>query len=169
MVNLNKTESGKFWFCDIPKEPGTYVLVLRSDKTETLNVGRLGEVLIRPGFYLYVGSAFGPGGLRARLSRHWQGSPKMHWHIDYLRRYTEPEAVWFEQHRSRQEHRWVVTLSRGRNIEAALPKFGASDCRCTTHLFFSGQPPSSAAFRRRLKTLEYSGKVPSRTCTLART
>ncbi len=49
--------------------------------------GRLGgrSVELEPGVYAYVGSAFGPGGLAARLRRHLCGERRrLWWHIDWL-------------------------------------------------------------------------------------
>ena len=57
----------------LPAAPGSYVLVLRADLPARLAIGSLGELEIRPGYYLYTGSAFGPGGLRARAGRHLAG------------------------------------------------------------------------------------------------
>jgi len=51
-------------------EPGTYALLLKLDKQERITVGRLGTFDFPAGYYLYVGSALGPGGLQARLARH---------------------------------------------------------------------------------------------------
>ncbi|MGC9523845.1 MAG: GIY-YIG nuclease family protein, partial [Anaerolineae bacterium] len=65
---------------------------LRSSRQIT--VGALGTWRFPEGTYLYVGSAWGPGGLRARLSRHLRGSPKVRWHVDYLRAHADPIAVW---------------------------------------------------------------------------
>jgi Uri superfamily endonuclease len=48
---------------------GTYVIVLASRTAGRVRVGKLGTFQLRPGFYVYVGSAHGPGGLRARLPR----------------------------------------------------------------------------------------------------
>jgi Uri superfamily endonuclease len=48
-----------------------------------------------PGFYAYTGSAFGPGGLRARIGRHLSSTPVIHWHIDYLQQKTAVVEVWF--------------------------------------------------------------------------
>jgi hypothetical protein len=45
---------------------GTYALVLSLDSATTLRVGRRGAYRIEPGFYVYVGTAFGPGGVKAR-------------------------------------------------------------------------------------------------------
>jgi Uri superfamily endonuclease len=49
---------------------GTYALVLAAQKQRTISVGKLGILDVRPGFYVYVGSALGPGGLAARIGRH---------------------------------------------------------------------------------------------------
>lgn len=136
----------------LPAASGTYVLILRSRDRGTTRIGRLGRLDVRPGFYVYVGSAFGPGGLRARLSRHLLGTSKPHWHIDYLRRRAEPVAVWFQPDSLPREHRWAKILGRLPGIEPAYRRFGASDCRCETHLFFSEVPPSLEAFRRRLRS-----------------
>ena len=66
-------------------EPGTYALVLRSRKLASLRIGRLGTLKLQPGFYVYIGSAFGTGGLQARIKHHQRIAAHPHWHIDYLR------------------------------------------------------------------------------------
>lgn len=134
-----------------PNESGSYVLVLRSPDETSLEVGRLGTVTIRRGFYLYVGSAFGPGGLRARIGRHAGRPSCLHWHVDYLRRATVLIAVWYGLHDAHLEHEWARTLNRGRGVESAWPRFGASDCDCETHLFFACAEPSSVRFEQRLR------------------
>ncbi|HEX9029228.1 MAG TPA: DUF123 domain-containing protein, partial [Anaerolineales bacterium] len=55
---------------DLPAAPGSYVLYLRLSQRLELGVGRLGRLSFPAGEYLYLGSAGGPGGLRARLGRH---------------------------------------------------------------------------------------------------
>ena len=47
-------------------EPGTYALLLKLDKQEKITVGKLCTFDFPAGYYLYVGSALGPGGLQAR-------------------------------------------------------------------------------------------------------
>jgi hypothetical protein len=42
---------------DIPSEPGTYALVLACKKIGTVRIGRLGDLALQPGVYIYVGSA----------------------------------------------------------------------------------------------------------------
>ncbi len=104
--------------------PGTYVLVLRSSRSRTVCIGRLGQLQLRPGYYLYVGSAFGPGGLQARIEHHCRRATRPHWHIDYLRRYTRLEGVWYCCRRC--EHEWAVAVgrfTRGGRGDAAIREF----------------------------------------------
>lgn len=66
-----------------PREKGIYALVLRI-RNEVLISLKSRCWSIEPGTYVYVGSAGGPGGLRARILRHISRPSKRHWHIDYL-------------------------------------------------------------------------------------
>ncbi|BES82251.1 hypothetical protein PABY_18180 [Pyrodictium abyssi] len=69
----------------LTREKGVYVLVFVLQEGYRGLVGRRLEARLGPGAYAYVGSAWGPGGLRARLCRHLYGRRgRMHWHIDYL-------------------------------------------------------------------------------------
>ena len=45
---------------------GTYALLLRIDVTEEIAIGRRHRLRMAPGWAVYVGSAFGPGGAAAR-------------------------------------------------------------------------------------------------------
>ena len=59
---------------DLPEDKGTYVLIASLAQMKRLEIGRLGTFDIKPGFYAYVGSAFGAGGLRARIGHHQQST-----------------------------------------------------------------------------------------------
>jgi Uri superfamily endonuclease len=144
---------------ELPNRPGTYVLQLRSRGRRTIGIGRIGELTLLEGYYLYVGSAFGPGGLGARLGHHFEPSSRTHWHVDYLRRHTDLIGVWLGLHGTPQEHRWALAMSRGRGMQIQLPGFGASDCSCKSHLFFAARQPSISSFRRRLRSLGLAGDV----------
>ena len=50
--------------------PGTYALVFRAKRKRRLIIGKLGTLNLQPGCYVYVGSAFGPDGLKARIGHH---------------------------------------------------------------------------------------------------
>lgn len=130
----------------LPDEGGTYVLVLGCGKACAVEVGRLGPLHTTPGYYLYVGSAFGPGGLAARVRRHVRVGKRLHWHVDYLRAETTLEVVWFVK-ALRLEHRWAAALAASPRLQP-VPGFGASDCRCPTHLFHTRRRPQLASFER---------------------
>jgi len=131
-------------------KPGTYVIMLRCDAERHLQVGRWGSLDVQPGYYLYVGSAFGPGGLLARVARHCRGSVRKHWHIDYLREAASPVYAWYSHSAQRLEHRWASALGKLR-WTTPIEGFGCTDCQCETHLFFSASEPDLAAFARRAR------------------
>ncbi len=63
-------------------KPGTYLLILRSAEEQWVQVGRKGRFLLMASHHVYVGSAFGTGGLSRRLARHLCRGKRKHWHID---------------------------------------------------------------------------------------
>lgn len=132
----------------VPARPGTYALLLNVARRQRITVGRLGALAAAQGFYLYTGSAFGPGGLRARL-RHHLGTPhRLHWHIDYLRRIAVPCEIWYSDDRNSSEHVWAGICAGLAGASIPLRRFGASDCDCDAHLFHFKTPPDFAAFEK---------------------
>jgi len=69
---------------------GTYILVLHLAAPR--HIGRFGTFAFPAGYCLYVGSAFGPGGLEARIDRHRRARKKPYWLIDHLRRHAGHEG-----------------------------------------------------------------------------
>lgn len=134
----------------LPSAPGTYILILQSAGVHQVTVGALGTLQLKRGFYAYVGSARGPGGLRARLAYHCGEIRSPHWHIDYLRRHTTLREIWFSRGASQREHRWAEALSADSKTGIPLAGFGASDCACRSHLFRFAGRPRVAAFRQSL-------------------
>jgi hypothetical protein len=65
------------------RDGGAYVLVLHLPEAREIEVGRLGTLLFREGYYVYVGSAVRH--LAARMARHRRRRKTLHWHIDWLR------------------------------------------------------------------------------------
>jgi Uri superfamily endonuclease len=104
--------------------PGTYALVLSSEKRKAIQVGKLGTLHVQPGFYVYVGSAFGPGGVRARLAHHMSLAKHPHWHIDYLRMHTTLKEVWYRYNRKSQEHKWAICLAGMKGRRCQWPGLG---------------------------------------------
>lgn len=121
--------------------PGTYALLLLSERAEAMAIGLLGNLRLQPGYYVYVGSALGPGGLRARLAHHTRPAERPRWHIDYLRAFANLEQVWFCYDRSRREHSWARRIGSEPGASVPIAGFGASDCDCDSHLFFFEQRP----------------------------
>ncbi len=116
---------------------GSYVLALRLDAPHTLHVGRLGEFDFPAGWYLYAGSARGPGGLLARLARHGRRlgpDKRARWHVDYLREQAAWGGAWGRVAGERQECAWAAALRDLPGAQVVAPGFGSSDCRCPTHL-----------------------------------
>jgi len=128
---------------------GTYVLALRLAEAQPISIGRRGEIVFPAGWYLYVGSALGPGGLPARLARHQRrlGPDKRpHWHVDYLRQRALWGGAWACASEQRQECTWAAELRRLPGAEIVAPGFGASDCRCPAHLVWVPDVPTDDWF-----------------------
>ena len=121
----------------LPSSPGSYILELYLAHPAELQIGRLGEFYLPASVYLYFGSAWGSGGLSARLTRHLlpPRSHPAHWHIDYLRAVAEVQAVGFlacscqDQPTQRLECRWSQAVASLADSRVPVPGFGASDCR----------------------------------------
>jgi len=130
--------------------PGTYALILHlSNKLGQIEIGKLGHFAFDAGFYVYVGSAFGPGGLKARLRRHLRTDKPLHWHIDYLRPHAELVEMWIFENPENQECRWGATLSNMKGASIPVTGMGSSDCPCKSHLVYFPTKPFLTAFQER--------------------
>lgn len=121
--------------------PGAYVVVMQSVRAVPVAVGRWGVLELQRGCYCYVGSALGPGGVAARVSRHCRRDKALRWHIDHLREHVTPLEAWCCYAPGTLEHAWATALG-ARPDFTGVPGFGCSDCTCATHLFFVPRPPA---------------------------
>lgn len=137
-------------------DKGVYLLVLRLPEARSLEVGALGRREFAAGWYLYVGSAHGPGWLNARLRRHRSLDKRMRWHVDYLRAASEFVEAWAAPLSADCECEWERRLMVAPEAEAPVPGFGASDCRCASHIVHFRSRPSHEF----LKFLACNGIVP---------
>jgi Uri superfamily endonuclease len=127
---------------------GTYALLLHLNAHQTAVVGALGAVEFPPGWYLYIGSAHGPGGLAARLARHRRRAGKrFHWHVDYVRAVTELAEIWTSSDGIRRECTWAAAAATLPGAKVIAPGLGASDCQCLSHLFHFTQRPDLGEFK----------------------
>jgi len=126
----------------IEPKPGTYALIFSCASSARIRVGRLGTMQLQRGYYVYLGSALGPGGLRARIAHHQKLSTRPHWHIDYLRAHTHLQSVWLNYDGRRHEHEWARAMQKMKEATIPFLRFGASDCSCPSHLYFFKGCPS---------------------------
>lgn len=59
--------------------------------------------------------------------------------------------VWYTHDPDSWEHRWAEILRAAPGSRVPLKRFGATDCRCESHLFFFDGPPVVGEFRRRIR------------------
>jgi Uri superfamily endonuclease len=133
--------------------PGTYALVLGLSEPAELQIGRLGRIRFDAPYYLYFGSAFGPGGLQARIKHHLKPVRRAHWHIDFLRQAVEVLDVWYTSDNTRLECSWANTALANRDT-SRVQGFGSSDCRCQSHLLAAKSRPNLSVFRRRFNEVQ---------------
>ena len=135
----------------IPPDHGTYALIFRCEAPFQVTVGKLGPVAFTTGHWIYIGSAFGPGGLKSRLKHHLTPSPRPHWHLDYVKHLLIPVEAWFTTDAVKQEHAWATDLSRLKGAHCPVDGFGASDCACLSHLIHLRRRPGFRGFNKRIR------------------
>ncbi len=137
----------------LPAEPGTYALLIRVAAPLRIQPGRLGSVTLDTGWAVYVGSALGPGGLRARVGRHLRQEKRPHWHIDALTGAAPVVAVWAAVTGERLECRWAAALRDLAGTAIPARGFGASDCQCEAHLLIVADPEAARLALARVAAL----------------
>lgn len=132
---------------------GTYTLVLSLPEPATIEVGALGVHAFDDGWYAYTGSALGTGGF-ARVDRHRalaSGERAVrHWHVDYLLCHPAStiESV-VETPGEDVECDVATQIGEPAPIDGEpIPRFGASDCDCRSHLAFA---PDRTALERSVR------------------
>jgi Uri superfamily endonuclease len=123
----------------LPGGRGSYVLRMELTAAAEVTVGRFGCFSLAAGSYYYLGSAFGSGGLRARLGRHLQPKTTQHWHIDYLTALMPIREVIFSDDAVRLECIWCRRMAGHSGLQRPIVRFGAGDSGCDGHLFSSGR------------------------------
>ncbi len=134
------------------KMKGTYCLVLSSCQDFCLSIGRLGKLNFYAGGYVYIGSAL--NSLNSRVTRHLSREKRLFWHIDYLldSSHIGLDYIFFQNLPERNECRTARCISK---IFKPNHGFGASDCSCSSHLFY---------FQREEQTLLFQLLVQSGYC-----
>ena len=112
---------------------GIYLLLIYLKKDSKIKVGSLGKIDFKKGYYIYVGSA--QNSLEHRIKRHMSKNKKKFWHIDYLllNKNAKIIDIFYKEAKKSEE---CKTASKLLKILTPIEKFGCSDCKCKSHLFF---------------------------------
>jgi len=112
---------------------GVYIAVFSLPRRCRIQVGKLGRFSFRPGVYFYIGSA--QRNLPARLEWHARKNKALRWHIDHLSaKATMVGAMIVPGPRERE---CQLAGEMAARYARAVPDFGASDCGCGGHLFYT--------------------------------
>ena len=110
----------------------TYILWITLDKDIYAEIGSLGKINFKRGTYLYVGSA--KKNFQARIERHLLKKKRIFWHIDYLLSLNGAKIrqIWVTN-KIKECNMAQFLYKKGYNL---INRFGSSDCKCRSHLFF---------------------------------
>ncbi len=113
--------------------PGAYVLLIELGAPLALEVASLPRAVLPAGRYAYCGSAYGPGGLKARIGRHLRQDKAHRWHVDHLT--GAGRIVAFHAVLGGRECGLIDRRLEAPGASVPVPGFGSSDCRrCPAHL-----------------------------------
>jgi Uri superfamily endonuclease len=104
---------------------GSYSLIIEAP--DFVEAGSLGKIEFNSNYLVYNGSAFGPGGLEARISRHLADEKSLHWHIDYLLEGSDIRKILIFPGQD-------LECDLSREMDSGVKGFGSSDCSCFSHL-----------------------------------
>lgn len=136
-----------------PSGPGAYVVAIAIAAPLAIRLGAAASPLLRPGRYLYCGSAYGPGGLQARLARHFRKDKSIRWHVDQLTTAGEVKGAWAIALGNE-----CVLVERLGFLPVPIEGFGATDCaHCRSHLL---RWPSRVPARAIRTALAAGGEPP---------
>jgi sugar fermentation stimulation protein A len=117
---------------------GIYALIVKLDGDRKIAVGKLGPIDFKKGYYAYIGSAL--NSFEGRINRHLRKDKKLRWHIDYLLEAGHiVEILIFE---TDEKLECAIAKKIQKNLEP-IKNFGASDCKCESHLFYAKENPAA--------------------------
>jgi len=99
-----------------------------------VNVGKLGCLNFKKGWYVYVGSAM--NSLEKRIERHKRKEKKKHWHIDYITMHETFKIIDVYCKISEKKEECKIAKEVKSVCDGFVKNFGCSDCDCESHLFY---------------------------------
>jgi sugar fermentation stimulation protein A len=124
----------------VRKDSGLYQLIILLSEKRVIRVGSLGLFSFPSGYYVYTGSA--RRGLESRIARHLRRRKKVRWHVDYLLRYGLVLEVKRYNNADLSECELNRRTEERSGSKIVAPRFGSSDCKCATHLFYFRRNPA---------------------------
>jgi Uri superfamily endonuclease len=110
---------------------GSYILIIEIDQDKDIQIGSIGKITFKKGFYAYIGSAL--NGLEQRIERHVRKEKRLHWHIDFLLEHGKVVDVYYKEGLDREE----CVIANILHVKfKGITNFGCSDCKCKSHLFY---------------------------------
>ena len=110
---------------------GSYIVILHLKRDRNIQIGELGDLRFKKGYYLSVGSA--AKDLTQRLEGHRRLTKTLHGHIDHLRQHADWVAGL--PVRTADDIECEIATAVAQIADWSVPGFGSSDCSCTAHLF----------------------------------
>ena len=132
---------------------GSYILLIKFPKKHVINIGKLGELEFKNGYYMYIGSAM--NGLEGRIARHLRTKKTEFWHIDYLLKFGKIIDIYYKISQIKNECKFAENLA----LEfESIRNFGSSDCNCGSHLFYTRNRDRSKAAIKNIGMKSYKRK-----------
>jgi Uri superfamily endonuclease len=127
MQIADPVSSGQFYATAdrIPALPGAYLLLIEPRKVTFLGLPSKPSVSLMPGRYICASSANGPGGLKARVSRHTRRAKRSRWHIDQLTENGDVLGAWILPGGVECD---LVHMNSA--LPVPIVGFGSTDCEC---------------------------------------
>ena len=116
-------------------DSGLYIAIFHLDKPINIEVGSFGRYEFAPGYYFYAGSA--KKNMTSRLDRHASCEKPLRWHIDYLSIHATMLGAIVLEDFDITECELAEELAL--LYQRAILRFGASDCKCSGHLFYMAE------------------------------
>ncbi|MCS7136237.1 MAG: GIY-YIG nuclease family protein [Nitrososphaerota archaeon] len=133
---------------------GGYLLLIKLYRACNVTFGSAGTMFLKPGYYVYAGSAMGKTGWR--LLRHVGPFRKRpHWHIDRLLNKRTARVVAIGVLPSRRKTECALSHLVSSMAEYSLVGVGSTDCCCLSHLhYFKRKSDAVKAIRKAINKVK---------------
>jgi sugar fermentation stimulation protein A len=140
------------------EDRGSYLILYRLPRKRLIEIGNLGKVTFKQGYYIYVGSAM--KSLSKRVERHRRIRKTFYWHIDSF-----SAAAEFNSSlpvRSEDDLECELASAMSNISEWSVPGFGCSDCS-VAHLGFPDPCPPKIPRSPPYYRMDRPGSIPQLT------